>query len=217
MTPAVSASGLSVDLVNTPILVGVDLELDHGEAVGLTGANGSGKSTLLRCLATLQRPTGGSLSILGADAGSPDRRAVRPQITYVGHDSGFYPQLSLLENLLLVARLLGREEAAATESLAAVGLRKAANRALASSSKGMVRRAELARVLLQRPRLLLLDEAHAGLDAEAADLVDQVVERVVGSGGTAVVVSHEPDRLAGVVRRTYHLDEGKVTIHREEP
>jgi heme exporter protein A len=210
MAPVIDARQLSLELSNTPILTDVTFDLEPGAAVGLTGANGSGKSSLLRCLATLQRPSSGDLTILGADATSPERRKVRGAITLIGHDSGFYPELGLLENLLLVARLLGQDPQRAEDSLKAVGLGRAASVLFGTASKGMKRRAELARVLIQRPRLLLLDEAHAGLDAAAIDLVDQVVSRITSAGNSAVVVSHEPERLQGVVSRVLHLASGRI-------
>ena len=210
MAPVIDARQLSLELSTTPILTDVTFSLPPATAVGLTGANGSGKSSLLRCLATLQRPSAGTLMVLGSDATSAERRKVRSSITLIGHESGFFPELSLLENLTMVSRMLGQTEERAEASLAAVGLGRAAALPFAAASKGMMRRAELARVLIQRPRLLLLDEAHAGLDAAAIDLVDQVVNRVVAAGNSAVVVSHEPERLQGVVSTVLHLADGRI-------
>lgn len=197
-----------LQLGNTPVLADVTLAVDMGTAIGLTGANGSGKSSLLRCLATLQRPTVGTLSVLGFDAMTAERRTARRYITLIGHDAGLYPSLTLRENLDLVADMLGRSRDHTLQALEAVGLRGAAARPLEAASKGMVRRLELARVLIQQPRLLLLDEAHAGLDTASSDLVDQVVARVTADGGAAVVVSHEIDRLQSAVDNLYKLEAG---------
>ncbi len=197
-----------LQLGNTPVLADVTLAVDMGTAIGLTGANGSGKSSLLRCLATLQRPTVGTLSVLGFDAMTAERRGARRYITLIGHDAGLYPSLTLRENLDLVADMLGRSRDHTLQALEAVGLRGAAARPLEAASKGMVRRLELARVLIQQPRLLLLDEAHAGLDTASSDLVDQVVARVTADGGAAVVVSHEIDRLQSAVDNLYKLEAG---------
>lgn len=193
---------------NTPVLANVSFEVSERTAVGITGANGSGKSSLLRCLATLQRPTVGHLYILGRNAHDRERRSVRRDITLIGHDAGLYPTLTLRENLKLVADMLGRSIDQVDDALQAVGLQGAADRQFGSASKGMIRRLELARVLIQQPRLLLLDEAHAGLDAASSDLVDQVVSRVTAAGGSAVVVSHEIDRLRPMVDQLYVLERG---------
>ncbi|NNL70939.1 MAG: ABC transporter ATP-binding protein [Acidimicrobiia bacterium] len=198
--------GLSIG--GSVILTSAKLTVAAGEKVGLLGPNGSGKTTLLRVLATLLRPTSGTGAVLGAELGTDEIYAVRPDIVLVGHLPGLYPELTLGENLRFVARLTGRDPRRADEALAAVGLAAAADRRARDSSKGMLRRTELARALIQEPRLLLLDEAHAGLDADAIGLVDAITGRVVAAGGAALLVSHEPDRLE--VDRSLRLVDGSV-------
>lgn len=192
----------------TVILRRAKLTLSAGEKVGLTGPNGSGKTTLLRVLATLMRPTSGQGTVLGADLGSPAVIDIRPRIVMIGHLPGLYPELTLQENTRFVARLAGRSDATGDAALEAVGLAGAAHRRADQSSKGMLRRTELARALIVEPELLLLDEAHAGLDADAVGLVDTIATQVAGRGGCAVLVSHEPDRLQ--VDRALQLVDGAV-------
>ena len=179
----------------TVILQRIKLSLDAGEKVGLLGPNGSGKTTLLRMLATLQRPTLGGGTVLGADLATNEIYRVRPQIVLIGHEPGLYPELTLAENCRLVANLAGRDRAQATTALELVGLAGAADRRARDCSRGMLRRTELARALIVEPRLLLLDEAHAGLDEAAVALVDRIADLVAQAGGTAVLVSHEAERL----------------------
>ena len=198
--------GLSIG--GSVILSSAKVTVAPGEKVGLLGPNGSGKTTLLRVLATLLRPTSGTGAVLGAELGTDEIYEVRPGIVLVGHLPGLYPELTLGENLRFVARLTGRSPAQADDALAAVGLAGAADRKARDSSKGMLRRTELARALIQEPRLLLLDEAHAGLDADAVGLVDAITNRVTSSGGAALLVSHEPDRLT--VDRSLRLVDGSV-------
>lgn len=197
-----------VTIGTTVILTQAKLKIEAGESVGLLGPNGSGKTTLLRLLATLLRPSTGTGSVLGAALGSDDVYRIRPDIVMVGHLPGLYPELTLAENTRFVARMAGKSEAAAAAALETVGLARAADRRAIESSKGMLRRAELARALIQQPKLLLLDEAHAGLDAEAVGLVDAIASRVAAGGGAAVLVSHEPDRLR--VDRSVRLVDGTV-------
>jgi len=149
---------------HTPVLAGLDFTLQSGEVLGVIGANGSGKSTLLQVLATLRRPHRGGGSVLGADARQPVPAAVRAQICLVAHQPALYAQLSLQENLRFVAELFDRPTSIADEALVTVGLSKSAGRRVDRCSHGMVRRADLARALITEPTLLLLDEAHAGLD-----------------------------------------------------
>lgn len=206
---------VAVSVRRTPVLRGLNLRLAAGEVLGVLGANGSGKTTLLEVLAMLVTPSAGRGQVLGYELGTPGVGLVRPRIALVGHVPALYGSLTLAENLRLVARLTGRDEQAADGALVAVGLDGAARRRVESCSQGMQRRAELARVLLADPSLLLLDEVHAGLDAGAVRLVDEVVARVRARGGAAVLVSHEPDRLSGVVDRLVRIVDGGAEPVRE--
>lgn len=202
--------GVAVSVQRVPVLRGLDLRLGAGEVLGVLGANGSGKTTLLHLLATLIAPSAGSGQVLGAALGGPECVTVRSRIGLVGHQPALYPQLTLAENLRFVARLTGRPAHAADHALTDVGLGGAAQRRADRCSQGMQRRAELARVLLTEPLLLLLDEIHAGLDHDAVGLVDEVVGWVRGRGGACVLVSHEPDRLTGLSDRLVRIGEGRA-------
>lgn len=201
---------VAVDIERVAVLRGLDLTVRAGESVGVVGANGSGKTTLLRVLSTLLPLAGGAGRVLGAALGSPDCVAVRSRIALVGHTPALYPRLTLRENLRFLARLTGRRERAVDEALALVGLARAGDRRAEVCSQGMARRAELARALLVEPELLLLDEAHAGLDEASAGLVSAVMERVRERGGASVVVSHDHPRLAAVVDRLVQLAGGRA-------
>ena len=196
-------AGVDVDVGGVPVLRGINLQVRAGEVVGLAGPNGSGKSTLLRAVATLLRPVRGSGRVLGADVCTALAAAVRPSIVLVGHDAALYPRLSLVENLGLVARLTGHSRDEAIGALDAVGLGGAKDRRAGQCSHGMVRRAELARVLLCRPRLLLLDEASSGL-------VGAVVDRVRARGGSTILVSHDHRRLTDLVDRVICIADGQL-------
>lgn len=203
-------AGVGIDVGGSTVLRAVDLELFAGEAVGLVGENGSGKTTLLHLLATLRRPAAGTAQVLGADLAGTAPAGVRRQICLVGHQPALYPQLTLRENLMFSGSLLGRSEADVEEALAVVGLARAAHRRTDACSFGMTRRADLARAVVARPRLLLLDEAHAGLDQEAAHIVQYLADEVRRGGGCAVVVSHERERLARLVDRSLMMRHGGV-------
>ncbi len=179
----------------TPVLRDLDLELRPGTATGIGGPNGCGKSTLLDVLATLLRPSAGRARVLGADLAGGDVQAVRPAITLVGHTPAVLPHLTLAENVRLHARLRGLGRQDADRALAEVGLAGAGGRLARVCSAGMLRRADLARALLEVPSLLLLDEVCTGLDASAVVLVDRLVERVTARGGAVVLVSHDADEL----------------------
>lgn len=208
--------GVDVVLGRTPVLRGLDLRLDPGEVVGLVGPNGSGKSTLLMVLAALLLPVRGAGHVLGADLRDLSRRAraartrTRASVALVGHQPALYPQLGLGENLRLVARLTGRRQADADGALEAVGLAVASRRRANVCSHGMLRRADLARALLTEPQLLLLDEAHAGLDSDSGYLVDVLTSHVRARGGASVLVSHDRDRIRPLVDRVVELVNGQA-------
>lgn len=202
--------GIALRRPGALILRDVDLRVSAGESVGLFGANGSGKTTLLRVLATLERPTGGGGVVLGASLGTPAVETVRPRIALVAHDPALLTSLSIEENLLLFARLGGRGPADVADALTAVGLTGAAGRRVAVCSNGMKRRAEFARVRLASPDLLLLDEAHVGLDTASATLVEELVASVTRGGGGVVLVSHETERVDRLVDRSVTLVDGRL-------
>lgn len=204
----IDVGGIALRRPSALVLRDVSLRLEPGEAVGLLGANGSGKSTLLRILATLLPPTAGEGSVLGARLGSPEAIRVRTRIALIGHDSGLHPHLTLGENLAMVATLAGRSPADATGVLDMVGLGGAADRRVAQCSNGMRRRADFARLFLTEPTLALLDEAHVGLDEDAAPLVEHLVAEVGARGGGVVLVSHQRDRILGMTSRRLALIDG---------
>lgn len=192
------------------MLRSIDLRVGPGEVVGVVGPNGSGKSTLLRILATLMKPTVGSARVLGVDTGGERLGPVRRRVALLGHHPGLWGELTLIENLSFVGRLSGAGTDRVEEILERVGLGGAMHRRADHSSHGMQRRVEFARVLLTAPDLLLLDEAHAGLDRAAQALVEASVRDVRRRRGGVVLVSHEPDRMLPLVDITYQLVGGTL-------
>jgi heme exporter protein A len=207
-TTLVELDSVSFRRPGTLVLRSVSLRVDSGEVVTILGANGSGKSTLLRVIATLLAPTAGAGTVLGAQLGTAETTAVRPMIGLVGHTTGMRRGLTLGENLELVANLAGGGDAGA--ALATVGLAAAATRRVEHCSNGMLRRADLARILVTSPRLALLDEAHVGLDPEATPLVDDLVQATVERGGAVVMVTHEPRRRPGISGQRLTLHDGSL-------
>lgn len=204
----ITLTGVAVDVERSPVLRDLHLTLTAGAAVGIRGANGAGKTTLLQLAATVRRPVRGIARVLGADLRSAPPPEVRRAICLVGHEPGLYPQLTLRENLRFVADLHGSRPTAVETALQEVGLARAADRRADQCSQGMVKRADLARALISRPTLLLLDEPHAGLDPAASELVDFLLAEVRERGGAALVVSHDRDRLQEMVDAVFELRDG---------
>jgi len=171
-------------------LVGVSLTLAAGRVTMIEGPNGSGKSTLLGIVGTLSRPTSGVVShgSLGRS-----RAEVRAQLGWVGHDALAYADLSGRENVVLAARLYGIDPAQAWEAARErFDLAGFADRPLRTYSRGQRQRIALARALVHHPRLVLLDEPTAGLDARTTSRLRDVVRDEAGRGAVVVVITHDP-------------------------
>jgi heme exporter protein A len=207
---AVEVTALSHTFGEARVLRDVDLRVEAGERVAVFGPNGAGKSTLLRVLATLIRPTAGSVRILGLD---PRREllAVRRRIGVVGHRTYLDDQLTAAENLRYYGRLydVAGLEGRIGELLELVGLRRRADDRVRVFSRGMQQRLALARALLHDPDLLLLDEPDTGLDAQGVELLGRAVER---AGRAVVMTSHHPERAMRVAARALLLVDGRVAL-----
>ena len=195
---AVEVAGLERRYGDRVALEDVSFSLAQGETLVLLGANGAGKTTLLKVLATLLRPHGGEVRVLGAKL--PDEAwRVRGRIGYVAHEPLLYRSLSVRENLEFNARLHRVPPARVDEVLDAVGLRRRGGDPVEELSRGMRQRAAVARALLHDPELLLLDEPYSGLDAGAHRLLEPLLGR--GSARTVVMATHDQAAEGDVVVR----------------
>ena len=152
----------------------------------------------------------GAGEVLGAALGSAEVYQVRRQIGMIGHTPAVIGELSLRENLEHAIRLAGADPSRIEPALRVVGLDEAAHRTVETSSHGMLRRTEVARLLITEPRLLLLDEAYSGLDFYAQELIDALIERATADGGAVVVVSHDLRHLAERAGRVLNLSAGRL-------
>jgi heme ABC exporter ATP-binding subunit CcmA len=192
-----------------PALAGVDLDVHEGEIVLLSGPNGAGKTTLLRVLAGLLPVHAGTAEVLGHDL-TVDRRGHRRELSLVGHDTFCYDDLTVAENLRFAARAAGRDASASEAAMVRLGLERQRDVTHARLSAGQRRRLALAVALAREPRLLLLDEPHAGLDAEGREVLDGVLRAAPSEGRTVLVASHELDRARALARREVAVVAGQV-------
>lgn len=209
---AVTAVGLTKRFGVRPVLRGLDLELGWGSVLTLFGPNGAGKTTLLRTLAGLTRSSGGALRIGGVDAGRR-RGDVRHLVGVVMHQTFLYDDLTIAENLGFYARMygLGPEGGSrAGEVAAALGLGAVLNSRVRTLSNGMQKRAALARAVLHRPPLLLLDEPETGLDQDAMGALEALLQRHREGGGSAIVTTHGVEQGLRIGDRAAILHGGRV-------
>lgn len=188
--------------------------VDSGACVALLGRNGAGKTTLLRLLAGLQAPSEGSLSVFGED---PLHPATRRMIGFLGHGSGLYDELGAEENLLLAARIAGiaAPQETVKDWLARVQLDRVASQRPHEFSRGMRQRLALARVLLAKPRLLLLDEPLTALDDRATRMVCDLLYGALEGGATILMSTHHLSEGLQLADRVLLLHRGGVAYSGE--
>jgi heme ABC exporter ATP-binding subunit CcmA len=196
-----------------PALVRADVRIERGETVVLRGPNGAGKTTLLRIIATSLSPTYGRGSVLGFDL-ARDRDQIRRRAELLSHRTRLYDDLTAAENLAFWCRLLGLDGGAIPATLDRVGLLESGAERVRGFSQGMRQRLAVARTILRRPELLLLDEPYTGLDAEARHAVDDLVRESARDGRTTVLATHHPVPEA-LTHRVLHVDGGRIV--REAP
>lgn len=205
----IEAHALRRTFADVTALGGVDLRVDAGESVAVLGTNGAGKSTLLRLCATSLHPTSGSLRLFGKDS-REEARAARKNIGFLSHQSFLYPDLTPLENLLFYAQMFAVPDARVrvAELIEQVGLTSRASRPVRTLSKGLEQRCALARALVHRPRLLLLDEPFTGLDAQAAAMLSQTLRDEHARGTSVLMATHDLERAADLCTRAVVLQAG---------
>lgn len=170
---------------------GVSLSIRQGAVYGLIGPNGSGKSTIMKALVGLLSPDEGSCRVFGQPATAASNRS---EIGFLPENPYFYKFLTGAETVRFYGRLCGLHgkelSARVEEMLALVGLEDAANRRLGGYSKGMLQRVGLAQALVQRPRLLVLDEPTAGVDPIGSRAIRDIILNLKEQGMTVFLCSH---------------------------
>jgi ABC-type lipoprotein export system ATPase subunit len=201
-----------------PVLRGVDLQVEAGGYLAVTGVSGAGKSTLLSLLGGLERVQSGSLVVAGRDLSALNTRELarfrREVVGFVFQDFGLLGMLTALENVEMALVLAGADRAErrrrAADLLGEVGLAGRLSHRPGSLSGGELQRVAIARALANRPRLVLADEPTGNLDEDSAVRVLELLERLRAQRGcTLVVVTHNPE-LAERADRRLRLSRGTL-------
>jgi ABC-2 type transport system ATP-binding protein len=195
---------------------GISFAIPEGEIFGLLGPNGAGKTTTIRMLLTLIRPTAGSIHVFGLDALSyPDK--VRQMAGYVPQDVSVDGEITAYENILIYSKLYGmpsnQRKQRIKEVLEFLGLEDRANNMVNTYSGGMMRRLELAQALVNRPRVLFLDEPSIGLDPSAKRTIWELIKRLRDEFGTTILVTtHDMVEADALCERIGIMDRGKLVV-----
>ena len=211
---AVSVHGLSYRFKEHLAVIDLDLDVRTGEVFGLLGPNGAGKTTTIRVLTTLLPLHDGEVRVFGYDV-RRDKMAVRRTLGYVPQQLSADAALTGRENVMLFARLFDvrrrDRKRQVDEALEVMGLEDAADRLAGTYSGGMIRRLELAQALINRPRLLVLDEPTIGLDPIARGTVWERVEELrADTGMTVLVTTHYMDEADQMCDRIGLMHLGKL-------
>ncbi len=227
--PVIAVAGLVKAFSGRPVLAGIDIDITPGTAVALIGANGTGKSTLLKCLVRLVEPDAGRITILGTEVTAlrgAGLRRFRSRAGVVWQKHNLVPRLSALTNVVHGAqsRLSGPRtwmqslasadvRAEAMACLDAVGLADHAAQRSDSLSGGQSQRVAIARMLMQRPELVLADEPDASLDPQAGEEVMQLLYNLTRDKGlTLIVISHRLEHTISYSDRIVGLAKGHVAL-----
>lgn len=216
MTAALTVDHLTKSFGGRKAVDDVSFTLPEGAFLSVFGPNGAGKTTLLRMLATLSRPTAGTIQLGGIDVKEEPDRA-REAVGLISHNPMLYPDLTAEENLLLYAKLYGVDnpQKRVIELLDAVGLKHRRLDRVRTFSRGMTQRTSIARALINDPSLVLLDEPYSGLDPHAIEIFDELIESV-RENRTFVMVSHDLDKGLALASHVLVLAKGRVVAFAEK-
>ena len=194
-------------------LGGVTLRVKRGEFLALFGRNGAGKTTFLKIAATLVRYTHGKLRIEGIDIREEPENA-RRHIGFLSHNTYLYRDLTPVENLRFFARLYGMTDSdeRIQSLLERVGLRHRASDPVRAFSRGLHQRLGIARVMLHDPSVILLDEPYTGLDANAVEILNQILDQAAAAGRTIILTTHDLEQGLRGATRAVIIDRGKIVF-----
>jgi len=193
----------------------VDFSVKEGEMFGFLGPNGAGKTTVMKMIQCVSPKTGGKLEVFGMDVNEHPRE-IKKIMGVVPQESNLDPDFTVYENLLVYSRYFGipRTEASKLidELMEFVQLTEKKDTIIEYLSGGMKRRLILARGLINKPRLLILDEPTIGLDPQARHLIWERLKKLQGEGITIVLTTHYLDEASQLCDRLVIMDQGKILV-----
>jgi ABC-2 type transport system ATP-binding protein len=207
--PAVTAQGVSRAIGARLVLDRIDLSVSPGEIFGVIGRNGAGKTTLIECIAGLQAPTSGRVTVFGLDP-SRDRAATTRRVAVQSQSSALLPALTVRETLELFASFHARPRPIA-EVIGMLGLDAVTGERIGHLSGGEGRRLQIALALLPRASLVILDEPSAAVDPEGRAAIEHVIRSLARDGVTVLLSTHDMSEAEQWCDRVAVLDRGRVT------
>lgn len=217
----ITLTGIKKDYVTedftTNVLRGVDLVVNKGDFLAITGKSGSGKSTLMNILGLLDTPTSGKYTLNGADVShmEEDEQALmrNKELGFIFQSFNLLPRLNALENVILPAIYAGIKEVERTkrakEILESVGLGDKIKNRPNQLSGGQQQRVAIARSLMNNPNLILADEPTGNLDTKSGDDIMDILKSLNKEGKTIIIITHEAD-IAKKAKKIVRMGEGVI-------
>lgn len=207
--PIVEVKDLYKKFEMNTVLNGVSLSVYVGESFAILGPNGAGKTTLVRILSGLLKPNSGSVRIAGYNAAT-EPEEIKKQIGVVSHNPFLYDDLTAIENLTFYADLYDVDRANIDTVIKKVGLYERRDDLVGEFSRGMKQRLSIARSLLHKPKILILDEPSAGLDIQSKRTFYDTIKGLTKKGTTVVLTTHYLDEVEELCQKAAILDQGVV-------
>jgi len=213
--PDLSATGLVKVYGDRTVVSGISMQCSCGEIVGILGPNGAGKTTTFYMIVGLVRPEAGKVEFRGNDITRlPVYRRARMGLGYLAQEASVFRRLTVWENVMAILETLplGRKERAARaeELLAPFDLMKVAKQPAYTLSGGERRKLEIARALVRRPAILMLDEPFAGVDPLSVNEIQDIVRGLAEKGLGIVITDHNVRETLSVVNRAYLVYDGQL-------
>ena len=215
MNPVIEAEHLRKTFGEIVAVDDLSFSVNRGECFGILGPNGAGKTSTIRMVYAFSPPSGGTLHVLGLDI-TRQARAVKSRIGVCQQENNIDPDLNVLQNLEVFARYFNIPSAEATrrsqELLRFMALDHRENARAVDLSGGMIRRLVMARALLNRPELLILDEPTTGLDPQSRHQVWERLEELRADGLTILLTTHYMDEASRLCDRLIIMDRGRLLV-----
>jgi heme ABC exporter ATP-binding subunit CcmA len=213
-----AANGLAIEVKNLtkffdnhPALDGIDLTVEPGETLAIFGPNGAGKTTLIKILASIMKASAGEVFINGFDI-KHNAEDVRSQIGIVSHQTFLYNNLTAYENLLFYSRMydVADSKQRIYQVVSMVGMQLRMHDRISTLSRGMQQRLSIARCLIHKPSIILLDEPETGLDQQAISMLWGALKEDGVKKRTIVFTSHSLERGLNACDKLIILNKGKI-------